>query len=192
MARARTQIKHLVGGEIKLVPSETGDYLEAEMSAGRLREDFYYRLCSDLITTPSLGDQLADSPEALHQLVCHLAQRIAGQDEADALAAEVEDWVDQHLGNEYPWPGNVRELEQCVRNVMIRGEYRPQASATAEDDLGQRVLEGTLTADELLTRYVQRVYERVGSYQEAARRLGLDRRTVKARVTDTRSEESSR
>ena len=165
---------------------------EAEMRAGRLREDFYYRLCSDLITTPSLGEQLADSPEALHQLVCHLAQRIAGQDEADALAAEVEDWVDQHLGNEYPWPGNVRELEQCVRNVMIRGEYRPQASATAEDDLGQRVLEGTLTADELLTRYVQRVYERVGSYQEAARRLGLDRRTVKARVTQIRSEESSR
>jgi transcriptional regulator of acetoin/glycerol metabolism len=95
----------------------------------------------------------------------------------------VEVWVDQHLGNEYPWPGNVRELEQCVRNVMIRGEYRPQASATAEDDLGQRVLEGSLTADELLTRYVRRVHGQAGSYQEAARRLGLDRRTVKARVT---------
>jgi transcriptional regulator with AAA-type ATPase domain len=165
---------------------------EAEMRAGRLREDFYYRLCSDLITTPSLAEQLADSPEALHQLVCHLAQRIAGQEEADALAAEVEVWVDQHLGNEYPWPGNVRELEQCVRNVMIRGEYRPQASATAEDDLGQRVLEGTLTADELLTRYIRRVYERAGSYQQAARRLGLDRRTVKARVTENRSKESNR
>jgi len=158
---------------------------EAEMRAGRLREDFYYRLCSDLIKTPSLSEQLADSPDAMHQLVCHLTQRIAGAEEATALADEVESWIDHHLGHQYPWPGNVRELEQCVRNVMIRGEYRPQAPTTAEDDLGQRVLEGSLTADELLTRYVQRVYGQAGSYQEAARRLGLDRRTVKARVTES-------
>ena len=104
----------------------------------------------------------------------------------------MENWIDDHLGRQYPWPGNVRELEQCVRNVMIRGDYRPQAPAAAEDDLVQRVLEGTLSADELLTRYVQRVYGQAGSYQEAARRLGLDRRTVKARVTESQSEESSR
>jgi transcriptional regulator of aromatic amino acid metabolism len=162
---------------------------ETEMQAGRLREDFYYRLCSDLIKTPSLGEQLNDSPDALHHLVCHLAQRIVGSDEADALADEVESWIEQHLGQQYPWPGNVRELEQCVRNVMIRGEYRPQAPKTADDDLGQRALEGTLSADELLTRYVRRVYGQAGSYQEAARRLGLDRRTVKARVTGSQSED---
>jgi ActR/RegA family two-component response regulator len=75
---------------------------------------------------------------------------------------------------------------------MIRGEYRPQAPTTAEDDLVQQVLEGSLTADELVARYVRRVYGQVGSYQEAARRLGLDRRTVKARVAGSPSEESSR
>jgi transcriptional regulator of aromatic amino acid metabolism len=165
---------------------------EAEMRAGRLREDFYYRLCSDLIKTPTLSEQLADSPDAMHQLVCHLTQRIAGTEEATALADEVESWIDHHLGHQYPWPGNVRELEQCVRNVMIRGEYRPQAPTTAEDDLVQQVLEGSLTADELVARYVRRVYGQVGSYQEAARRLGLDRRTVKARVAGSPSEESSR
>jgi hypothetical protein len=41
---------------------------------------------------------------------------------------------------------------------------------------------GTLTADELLTRYCTIVYRTSGSYEAAARRLGLDRRTVKARV----------
>jgi ActR/RegA family two-component response regulator len=41
---------------------------------------------------------------------------------------------------------------------------------------------GRLSADELLTRYVTIVYHRTGSYEETARRLGLDRRTVKAKV----------
>ena len=41
---------------------------------------------------------------------------------------------------------------------------------------------GALTADELLQRYVTIVYSRRGSYEETARRLGLDRRTVKAKV----------
>ena len=41
------------------------------------------------------------------------------------MAGETERWIADHLGPEYPWPGNVRELEQCVRNVLVRGEYRP-------------------------------------------------------------------
>ena len=41
---------------------------------------------------------------------------------------------------------------------------------------------GRLSADELLTRYVTISYSRTGSYEETARRLGLDRRTVKSKV----------
>src|SRR6266446_4382974 len=40
----------------------------------------------------------------------------------DASGGETETWITEHLGPDYPWPGNVRE--RCVRNVMIRGEYR--------------------------------------------------------------------
>ena len=159
-----------------------------EMRTGRLREDFYYRLCSDLITTPSLQEQLEDAPEHLAGLVHHLAQRIAGEDEAEIVAEDVLTWIDRHLEPGYPWPGNVRELEQCVRNVMIRGSYRPR-SATAlhpkagpDQRLQAALASGALTADELLIHYVTRVYALTGSYQEAGRRLELDRRTVKAKV----------
>jgi hypothetical protein len=41
---------------------------------------------------------------------------------------------------------------------------------------------GTLSADALLTHYVRHVHDAEGTYEGTARRLGLDRRTVRARV----------
>ena len=103
-------------------------------------------------------------------------------DLARALAAEAQTWIAANLGPSYPWPGNIRELEQCVRNVLVRGEYRP-ARPEAEPSLAEQIEAGRLTADELLDRYCASVYRSSGSYEAAARRLRLDRRTVKARVS---------
>ena len=76
------------------------------------------------------------------------------------------------------------ELEQCLRNVLLRHDYRPRgpASTDAVSQLTEDVAATALTADELLGRYAALVYQRAGSYEAAARRLGLDRRTVKARI----------
>jgi hypothetical protein len=79
----------------------------------------------------------------------------------------------------------VRELEQCVRHVMIRGEYRPPrpcAPTGPRAELAQAIVAGSLTAEDLLHRYCTLVYAQTGSYQETARRLALDRRTVKEKV----------
>jgi hypothetical protein len=78
----------------------------------------------------------------------------------------------------------MRELEQCVRNVMIRGTYRPPGSlgTAGGDPFLDPIRAGTLTADELLRRYCTHVHALTGSYQETARRLGIDRRTVRAKV----------
>jgi transcriptional regulator with AAA-type ATPase domain len=172
----------------KLVAATNRD-LAADMQAGRFRPDLYYRLCADTIVTPSLAEQLADAPDDLPYLVRYVAQSVAG-DAADDLAAEVIAWIDGRLGRDYAWPGNFRELEQCVRNVMIRGEYRPVSGARGADesDAVARVLEqiraGQLTVDELLTAYITLVYAQDGNYQAAARRLGMDRRTVKSRIDE--------
>ncbi|HLY37117.1 MAG TPA: sigma 54-interacting transcriptional regulator [Candidatus Binatia bacterium] len=167
----------------KLVAATNRD-LAAEMRAGRFREDFYYRLCADRIVTPSLREQIADRPDELGTLVLFLARRIAGPEEAEPIAREVATWIERNLGRDYEWPGNVRELEQCVRSVLVRREYRPPSpvSPTRRQAVLDEVAAGTLTADELLSHYCTLVYADTRSYQETARRLRLDRRTVRSKI----------
>ena len=168
----------------KLIAATNRD-LGAEMRAGRFREDLYYRLCADLIETPSLRDQLRDAPGELRNLVLFVCERVIGADEASALAAEVLDCIARDLGPDYAWPGNVRELEQCVRNVLVRKRYAPPIASRTPDATGAVAAawrDGGLTAKELLRRYCTRVYATTGSYQETARRLDLDRRTVKRSI----------
>ena len=154
------------------------------MQAGRFRKDFYYRLCADMIATPSLAEQLADAPDNLPNLIRFIARRWV-PDDADPLADEVQSWIEKHVGRDYPWPGNFRELEQCVKNVMVRGQYHPsQPAAKSEaEQLVQQIGQGALAADNLLRRYCTLTYNKTRSYEETARRLALDRRTVKAKVT---------
>ena len=174
-----TEERRFVG---KVIVATNRD-LGREMRVGRFREDLYYRLCSDIVTTPSLRDQLRESPAELRDLILFISRQVVGEED-ERLADEVERWVDAHLGRDYAWPGNFRELEQCVRNVLIRKGYVPPrpGAEDARERLAEDVRQGALSAEELLERYCTLVYARTGSYAETARRLGLDRRTVKSKV----------
>lgn len=175
----------------KIIAATNRD-LSREIAEGRFRQDFYYRLCADQIVTPSLADQLQDSPDELRRLLELLAARMVGVDEAPALADETFAWIGSGLPEGYRWPGNVRELEQCVRNVLIRREYHPpesDAELTPAETLARDLEAGRLTAEELLDRYCTLVYTSCGSYSETGRRLGLDRRTVRAHIDEELLEE---
>jgi DNA-binding NtrC family response regulator len=168
----------------KLIAATNRD-LPSEIRAGRFREDLYYRLCADQIKTPSLREQIDDSPQVLHEMLEFTVRRVVGNDAARTLA-EVQEWVEAKLPRNYPWPGNYRELEQCVRNIIIRRSYEPMAHPTRDRasnaTLFQRIENGSLAADELVSQYAAMVYLKTGSYEETARRLKLDRRTVKSKV----------
>ncbi len=176
----------------KLIAATNRD-LPSEIRAGRFREDLYYRLCADQIHTPSLAEQIEDTPGVLRELLHYMVLRTVGQEAARCLP-EVEKWIAAHLPRDYNWPGNYRELEQCVRNVIIRSSYRPleQARSVREEAWIRRFRAGEFTADELLARYAAEVYKITGSYEEAARRMALDRRTVKARVERYLAETTAR
>jgi len=171
-------------GDTRLLPFE-GKIVAATnrtpaqlIQRGELREDFYYRLCADRIETVSLPDILGGSPEETRYLVHYIARKVAGEEEAESLTQEVCAWIHKSLGSKYSWPGNVRELEQCVRNIMVHGEYFPERTSP-ERTFGEQIEAGEWTADELLRRYTARVHARTRNYEETARILDLDSRTVK-------------
>lgn len=170
----------------KLVVATNCD-LAAEMHAGRFRQDFFFRICSDMIRTSPLQEQLLDSWEDLHHLVSFIVRNEFG-DAAESLIQETETWIEEKLGRDYPWPGNVRELQQCVRNIAIHGEYHPlpwRDQDTPDEPwhaLAAATAQGTLTAEQLMQRYCTLLYAKTGNYAKAAQQLKLDRRTVKQRI----------
>ena len=58
----------------------------------------------------------------------------------------------------------------------------------AADELAVRLRRGTLTADDLLQRYIEVVYSETKSLQETARLIGIDWRTVRAKLGEQREE----
>ncbi|MHC4884549.1 MAG: sigma 54-interacting transcriptional regulator [Planctomycetota bacterium] len=172
----------------------TNRNLAEERRAGRFRDDLYYRLCSDLISTPSLRECLDHHPQELDALVRHILKGVTGRLDPhglDSLCTQVLTQIHRDLTVEYPWPGNMRELEQCVRNILIRGRYTPEPSFNGDHlhRLQAGLTDRTLTADELLGRYAAHLYEQVGSYEAVARRLQVDRRTAKRRIEEWRHNE---
>jgi transcriptional regulator with PAS, ATPase and Fis domain len=151
---------------------------------GRFRDDFFYRLCSDVIEVPTLRQRIAESPRELEELVQLLVARIAGR-EAPELVASVLEALESGLPRGYVWPGNVRELEQAVRRILLTGRYSAdlqQASSDEAEVLTGQLLEGRLTADAMLARYCAMLYRRLGSYTAVAERTGLDPRTSRKYV----------
>lgn len=149
--------------------------------AGQFRDDFYYRLCSDIVVMPPLRQRLQEEPRELATLIHSILRRQLGP-QGDELAPLVHTTLTRELGSTYPWPGNVRELEQAVRRVLVSGHYRGEAPNTAgsgPQPLLSAVSNGTLDAQQLLAGYCRLLYQRHGTIEEVSRRANLDRRTVK-------------
>src|SRR5262245_27242289 len=173
------------------VIAATNQRLDDLRRQGRFRDDFFYRLCSDVIELPTLRQRIAESPKEMEQLVELLVARIAGT-EAPALVASVLEALERGLPRGYPWPGNVRELEQAVRRVLLTGSYTAQSAGgtlSEEEALVEKLRAGTLAADELLARYCGMLRRRLGSYAEVARVTGLDPRTSRKYVIAGLAEE---
>jgi DNA-binding NtrC family response regulator len=164
------------------VIAATNKPLDQLRASGQFRDDFYYRLCSDVITVPPLRQRITEDPRELDDLVAHLVLRLTGEKSPDAVTL-VHSVIDSALGRTYPWPGNVRELEQAVRRILLTKHYEGDHKSVAPDlqsRLRDGIDHGSIDADALLSGYCQLLYNRHGTYEEVARRTKLDRRTVKA------------
>ncbi len=164
--------------DVRVIAATNKDLPEL-VSGGRFREDLYYRLNVVGLTLPALRERAEDIPLlALHFL------------EAFALKnrKEVKGFTPQAMDRliRYAWPGNVRELMNAVERavVMTRGDFlteedvsliptaampEPEQPAAA----GARPLEEVEKATILIT-----LKAADGNKSEAARRLGITRRTL--------------
>ncbi|MBF0453041.1 MAG: sigma 54-interacting transcriptional regulator [Candidatus Magnetomorum sp.] len=149
------------------------------------RDDFYYRLCSDVITVPSLRQRIAEDPKELDTLLSFTVNRIVGRPSPE-LTDMVKAVILKNLGIQYPWPGNVRELEQCVRNVIVGQDYKGDHKYTEPDALSQLVesiRKGELNTQSLIAGYCDYLYTHHQNYEKVARCLQVDSRTVKKYLT---------
>jgi DNA-binding NtrC family response regulator len=166
------------------VVAATNRPLETLRARGLFRDDFFYRLSSDVIHVPPLRQRLEEAPGELRQLLEHAVANLIGTPVAELVGA-VEAAIHRTVGARYPWPGNVRELEQGVRQILLTGAYAGSAPPKGKD-LVERLISGveaeTLDADALLAGYCALLYENTGNYEAVARQTNLDRRTVKKYV----------
>ena len=155
---------------------------------GGFRDDFFYRLCSDIITVPPLRERLEEDARELDELLFHVLSRMTGG-EPPALMEKVREALSSSLPAHYAWPGNVRELEQCVRRILLTNRYEGDMGASATD-LRSKVFEaidaGAFDAQSLLSAYCFLLYQRHPTYAEVARRTHLDRRTVRKHIDEGR------
>jgi len=93
----------------------TSRELEAEVKAGKFREDLYYRISGVCLRLPPLRQRKEDIPVLLDWFLA-----IAARDFARAvpvLSSET-----QGFFLEYHWPGNIRELKDAARAIVALGD----------------------------------------------------------------------
>jgi hypothetical protein len=151
------------------------------------RDDFFYRISSDVITVPSLRQRISENAEELDLLLETIVERMVGEKWGE-MYEQVRERLRASVEPDYSWPGNVRELEQAVRRIIVSGNYSPTETSDGEDV--ERVVAGaSLTAEELLSLYCGRAVEVHGTRAAAARKLGLDVRTLTRYLSRTEEAE---
>lgn len=109
-----------VGGSLPIkvdtrVIVATNKNLEAEVDAGRFREDLYYRLNVIRIPMPTLHERKDDIP----LLVEHFLNK--HRYSATSAPAHISEEAMQAL-IKHDWPGNVRELENTIQRAVVMAQ----------------------------------------------------------------------
>ena len=97
--------------DVRVISASSRD-LAAEMSAGRLREDLYYRLGVVPLTMPPLAQRREDIPLLAKHFTALVAKRLG------VLPFKISDEVLAAMQG-YSWPGNVRQIHNVIETMLI-------------------------------------------------------------------------
>ena len=153
----------------------THQNLKELSSAGRFREDLYYRLSEIVITIPPLRNRVGDTALLAH----HFKNRFCSQEGRSSLnfSDDAMAMIEAH-----PWPGNVREMENIIKRAVIMADG-PQIMG---EDLGlgdspatDEFMNLRQVRDEAEYKAIIKALARVdGNIVRAAELLGVSRPTL--------------
>ena len=150
--------------------------LEADVGAGRFREDLFYRLNVIGIRVPPLRERLEDLAALTDDILRALAVR--HRRPSVQLAVDV-----RALLAGYDWPGNIRELV----NVLERAMVLAHGDTIGTDALPDRLIaqppqthpsSASASLEDIERRHIQQILADSSTLEEAAARLGINPTTL--------------
>ncbi|WP_020470961.1 sigma-54-dependent transcriptional regulator [Zavarzinella formosa] len=160
--------------DVRLIAATNRD-LEAEVKAGKFREDLLYRLNVIEITMPPLRQRRHD----ILPLAGHLLKFFARQSgkSMTGFTAEAREVLMKHA-----WPGNLRELRNAIERGVILSPGGEVGVDQLPPGLGSRKARlevgGLISLEELEAEHIRRVLGATASLEEAAAVLGIDASTL--------------
>ena len=177
-----------VGIDVRLIAATNRDLADA-IRANRFRSDLYFRINVVRIEIPPLRTRPEDIPELVQAFLARASRR--GRAPV-GISEEAMRWLCAH-----EWPGNVRELANIVERAVALTEHDTIVIDDVRDHeravLGNDELDLADAARRHLSlahielSYIRQVIAAVdGNMAQAARVLGIDRRTLYRKLGDAR------
>ncbi|GAB4251930.1 MAG: sigma-54 dependent transcriptional regulator [Acidobacteriota bacterium] len=169
--------------DVRIVAATNRDPRRA-VAEGRLREDLYFRLNVFSIDLPALRERLGDLPRLVQYFLTRFNAKHGTR--VEGLAPEVEE-----LFAAYLWPGNVRELRNVLERAVVLAKegwiaaahLPPYLRHTEEREDRRVVLAAGTPLAEAEKQLIAKTLEQVGGNKtEAARRLGIDVKTLRSKL----------
>ena len=119
-----------VAVDVRVIAATNRD-LQAEVAAGRFREDLYYRLATGVIRLPPLRERQGDLTPLIDRFLAAANHKFADQPgvEQKDLSPRARNLLLRH-----DWPGNVRELQATIDRLVL---WAPAATVTDNDVQGE-------------------------------------------------------
>jgi NtrC-family two-component system response regulator AlgB len=163
--------------DVRIVAATNRD-LDAEVKAGRFREDLLYRLNTFELEVPPLRERREDVVPLARRFLSFFSRKSVAARPAPELTAEAEGALLRH-----EWPGNVRELRNAIERaaivsagVRIGPEALPERIAASKQDMPY--VGGDFTLETIERAHMMRVLDRTATLEEGARILGIDTSTL--------------